>query len=159
MFADRARSRGQRPGLRPQGARLLGPGGRRPPDDHDRPRHRDRSVPGVPAGKRKAASATGKNWLFFGDQQAATDFLYREELHGLQQAGVLTRLDVAFSRDQAEKIYVQTRMLEQGEAFWQWLDEGGHVYVCGDAKRMAVDVDKAAAADRPEVRRPFGGGR
>lgn len=103
--------------------------------------------------ERKAAGATGKNWLFFGDQQAATDFLYREELHGLQQAGVLTRLDVAFSRDQAEKIYVQTRMLEQGEAFWQWLDEGGHVYVCGDAKRMAVDVDKALR----QIVQTFGG--
>ncbi len=93
--------------------------------------------------ERRATGAAGKNWLFFGDQQSATDFLYREELHELQQAGVLTRLDVAFSRDQAEKIYVQNRMLEHGAAFWQWLDEGGHVYVCGDAKRMAVDVDRA----------------
>lgn len=93
--------------------------------------------------ERRATAAPGKNWLFFGDQQSATDFLYRDELHELQQTGVLTRLDSAFSRDQVEKIYVQNRMLEHGAALWQWLDEGGHVYVCGDAKRMAVDVDRA----------------
>lgn len=93
--------------------------------------------------ERKAAAAPGKNWLFFGDQRAATDFLYREELAELAQTGCLTRLDVAFSRDQAEKIYVQNRMLENGAEFWSWLQAGAHVYVCGDAKRMAVDVDRA----------------
>jgi len=81
--------------------------------------------------------------LFFCEQHAATDFYYREELEALQKAGVLTRLDTAFSRDQADKIYVQHRMLEQGEMLWQWLEQGAHFCVCGDASRMAKDVDAA----------------
>lgn len=93
--------------------------------------------------ERKATAAPGKNWLFFGEQHTATDFYYREELETLQQAGVLTRLDTAFSRDQADKIYVQHRMLEQGEQLWQWLQQGAHFCVCGDASRMAKDVDAA----------------
>lgn len=93
--------------------------------------------------ERQAAQAPGRNWLFFGDQRAATDFLYREELEAFVARGVLTRLETAFSRDQVEKVYVQTRMLEQGEELWRWLQSGAHVYVCGDARRMAVDVDKA----------------
>ncbi|MBF4989418.1 sulfite reductase subunit alpha [Methylophilus sp. 14] len=93
--------------------------------------------------ERQATAAPGKNWLFFGEQHAATDFYYREELETLQQEGVLTRLDTAFSRDQAEKIYVQHRMLEQGEQLWQWLQQGAHFCVCGDANRMAKDVDAA----------------
>lgn len=93
--------------------------------------------------ERQATQATGKNWLFFGDQRGETDFLYREEMQALQTSGTLTRLDLAFSRDQEAKIYVQQRMLEQGAEFWNWLEAGAHVYVCGDAKRMAVDVDKA----------------
>lgn len=93
--------------------------------------------------ERQATAAPGKNWLFFGEQHAATDFYYREELETLQQAGVLTRLDTAFSRDQADKIYVQHRMLEQGEQLWQWLQQGAHFCVCGDASRMAKDVDAA----------------
>jgi sulfite reductase (NADPH) flavoprotein alpha-component len=92
---------------------------------------------------RQATGAGGKNWLFFGDQCRATDFLYEEELRRFQQDGLLTRLDVAFSRDQAEKVYVQTRMLERAADLWGWLEEGAHVYVCGDAKRMASDVDRA----------------
>jgi sulfite reductase (NADPH) flavoprotein alpha-component len=93
--------------------------------------------------ERKAVGATGKNWLFFGDQKAATDFLYEDELKDLRTAGVLTRLSTAFSRDQKQKIYVQTRMLEEAAELWAWLEAGAHFYVCGDAKRMAVDVDTA----------------
>ena len=93
--------------------------------------------------ERHAASAPGKNWLFFGDQCQATDFLFEEELNGYQQRGLLTRLDTAFSRDQAEKVYVQHRMLHRAADLWNWLEEGGHFYVCGDAQRMAADVDRA----------------
>jgi len=92
---------------------------------------------------RLASGATGKNWLFFGDQRAATDFLYQDELATLMKAGVLTRLDTAFSRDQAEKIYVQTRMMENATELFAWLEQGAHFYVCGDASRMAKDVDAA----------------
>lgn len=93
--------------------------------------------------ERQATAAQGKNWLFFGEQHIATDFYYREELEALQKSGVLHRLDTAFSRDQAEKIYVQHRMLEQGETLWQWLQQGAYFCVCGDASRMAKDVDAA----------------
>ena len=91
--------------------------------------------------ERRALGATGKNWLFFGDRSAATDFLYREELESMQKDNFLTRLDLAFSRDQEHKIYVQDRMLEQAPLFWSWLQDGATVYVCGDATRMAKDVD------------------
>lgn len=93
--------------------------------------------------ERRATGATGKNWLFFGDQKSSTDFLYKEEMEELQRDGFLTRLDLAFSRDQAEKIYVQHRMAEQAAELWSWLEEGAYFYVCGDAKRMAKDVDAA----------------
>ncbi|MCX6938883.1 MAG: sulfite reductase subunit alpha [Verrucomicrobia bacterium] len=93
--------------------------------------------------ERAATQAPGKNWLFFGDQKAATDFLYREELEALQRSGVLTRLDLAFSRDQAEKIYVQHRMLAAAAELFAWLEQGAYFYVCGDASRMAKDVDAA----------------
>ena len=93
--------------------------------------------------ERAATSAPGKNWLFFGDQKAATDFLYADELHALRASGVLTRLSLAFSRDQTEKIYVQHRMLENATELWAWLEQGAHFYVCGDASRMAKDVDAA----------------
>ena len=93
--------------------------------------------------ERQALGAGGKNWLFFGDQCQATDFLYQEELRKFQQDGLLTRLDTAFSRDQAEKIYVQDRMRDRARELWGWLEEGAHFYVCGDAKRMASDVDRA----------------
>ena len=92
---------------------------------------------------RRATGATGKNWLFFGDQQRACDLLYEEELAAWTADGSLTRLDLAFSRDQAEKIYVQDRMLENAAELWSWLEAGAHFYVCGDAKRMAKDVDLA----------------
>ena len=93
--------------------------------------------------ERAATGATGRNWLFFGDRSAATDFLYREELEQMSASGVLTRLDTAFSRDQAHKIYVQDRMLEHGADFFAWLEQGAAIYVCGDASRMAKDVDAA----------------
>jgi len=93
--------------------------------------------------ERRAVGASGKNWLFFGDQKAACDFLYREELEAMQKDGLLARLDTAFSRDQAEKVYVQNRMTENAGEIWSWLQEGGYFYVCGDAKRMAKDVDTA----------------
>ncbi len=93
--------------------------------------------------ERRAVGATGKNWLFFGDQRAALDFLYQDELEAMQKEGILTKLDTAFSRDQAEKVYVQDRMRENAGEIWSWLQEGGYFYVCGDAKRMAKDVDTA----------------
>ena len=93
--------------------------------------------------ERLAIGAKGKNWLFFGDQKRATDFLYEEQLLGWQKDGLLTNLDLAFSRDQAEKIYVQSRMLQRAKDLWAWLEEGAHFYVCGDASRMAKDVDQA----------------
>ena len=86
---------------------------------------------------------TGRNWLFFGDQHAATDFLYGDEFAGLQKSGRLHKLSTAFSRDQAEKIYVQHRMQEEGAELWRWLEKGAYFYVCGDAKRMAKDVHQA----------------
>jgi sulfite reductase (NADPH) flavoprotein alpha-component len=92
---------------------------------------------------RLVTGAKGKNWLFFGDQRCATDFLYEQQLTGWVKDGLLTRLDLAFSRDQAEKIYVQNRMLENGVELWSWLEAGAHFYVCGDAARMAKDVDNA----------------
>ncbi|WP_418515815.1 sulfite reductase subunit alpha [Curtobacterium flaccumfaciens pv. flaccumfaciens] len=93
--------------------------------------------------ERAVSGATGRNWLFFGDQHRDTDFVYRDELTELQEQGVLDRLDLAFSRDQAEKVYVQTRMLERSVELFDWLEDGGHVYVCGDASRMAKDVEAA----------------
>lgn len=93
--------------------------------------------------ERQAIAAHGRNWLFFGDQKRATDFLYRDELETMFKSGVLSKLDLAFSRDQAEKIYVQHRMLEHAKELWTWLEDGAHFYVCGDAKRMAKDVDAA----------------
>ena len=86
---------------------------------------------------------TGRNWLFFGDQHAKTDFLYADEFSDAQKAGHLHKLSTAFSRDQADKIYVQHRMEEEGAELWRWLQNGAFFYVCGDAKRMAKDVHAA----------------
>jgi len=93
--------------------------------------------------ERRATGAKGRNWLFFGDQKSATDFLYREELAELQRDGTLTRLDLAWSRDTAAKTYVQHRMLEHAAELFAWLEAGANFYVCGDASRMARDVDEA----------------
>jgi sulfite reductase (NADPH) flavoprotein alpha-component len=92
---------------------------------------------------RKAAKAKGRAWLFFGHQHEATDFLYRDEIEAFLADGTLTRLSAAWSRDGAEKVYVQDRMREAGPELWAWLRGGAHVYVCGDAKRMAKDVEHA----------------
>jgi sulfite reductase (NADPH) flavoprotein alpha-component len=92
---------------------------------------------------RKATKAPGKNWLFFGHQRSASDFFYADELNGMKTEGFLTRLSLAWSRDAGEKFYVQDRMREVGRDVWTWLAEGAHVYVCGDAKRMAKDVERA----------------
>ena len=93
--------------------------------------------------QRRAIGAKGKNWLFFGDQRMATDFMYRDELEMMQRDGILTKLDTAFSRDQTDKVYVQQRMREQARELFSWLEAGAHFYVCGDALRMAKDVDAA----------------
>ncbi len=93
--------------------------------------------------EREATKAPGKNWLFFGNPHEKLDYLYREQLEGMAEKGYLEKISLAFSRDQEEKIYVQDKMLEDGEALYQWLEEGGHFYVCGDASRMAKDVDTA----------------
>ncbi|TWT75850.1 Sulfite reductase [NADPH] flavoprotein alpha-component [Posidoniimonas polymericola] len=93
--------------------------------------------------EREATGAAGKNWLFFGDQHAATDFLYEEQLASMAAKGVLDKLSTAFSRDQETKVYVQDRMREEGAELFAWLEEGGSFFVCGDARRMAVDVDRA----------------
>ncbi|WP_406118800.1 molybdopterin-dependent oxidoreductase [Streptomyces anulatus] len=93
--------------------------------------------------ERRALGHPGPNWLFFGEQHRATDFYYRDELDALSRSGTLTRLDTAFSRDQRAKVYVQDRMREHGAQLWSWLRDGAHLYVCGDASRMAKDVDRA----------------
>jgi sulfite reductase (NADPH) flavoprotein alpha-component len=92
---------------------------------------------------RVAAGAKGRNWVFFGDQKQSTDFLYAEEWERYVAAGQVTRLDTAFSRDQINKVYVQDRMREQGAELWAWIQAGAYFFVCGDAKRMAKDVDTA----------------
>jgi len=93
--------------------------------------------------ERKQRGASGKNWLFFGDRQRDKDFLYQQELEQFFSEGLLTRFDQAFSRDQADKVYVQDRLLEQQAEVYQWLEDGASVFVCGDAKRMAPDVEQA----------------
>lgn len=93
--------------------------------------------------ERHVTGAKGKNWLFFGEQSRAQSYFYKDEWADLIKAGTLTRLDTAFSRDQEQKIYVQHRMAENGEELYRWLEEGAHFYVCGDASRMAKDVDAA----------------
>ncbi|MCM2361383.1 bifunctional nitrate reductase/sulfite reductase flavoprotein subunit alpha [Pseudomonas sp. SR18] len=93
--------------------------------------------------ERRAMGHQGRNWLFFGEQYAASDFYYQDELQGMQRDGLLTHLSLAFSRDQAQKIYVQDRIREQGAELWRWLQDGARLYICGDASHMAKDVDQA----------------
>ncbi|MBI4723980.1 MAG: sulfite reductase subunit alpha [Rhodomicrobium sp.] len=95
--------------------------------------------------ERQAIGAEGKNWLFFGHQRSAFDFFYEEELSAMKASGLLTRLSLAWSRDGSGKFYVQDRMRETGRDLWAWLQEGAHFYICGDAKRMAKDVERALA--------------
>ncbi len=93
--------------------------------------------------ERKATGAKGRNWVFFGNPHRATDFLYEDEFTAFLQEGTLQRLDLAWSRDQKEKLYVQHLMLQNGAELWSWLQDGAAFYVCGDASRMAKDVDQA----------------
>ena len=93
--------------------------------------------------ERQATGAKGDNWLFFGEQRQALDFLYKDQLEGMHKDGILTRLDTAFSRDQAKKVYVQDRMAEHSAELYAWLERGAYFYVCGDASRMAKDVETA----------------
>jgi sulfite reductase (NADPH) flavoprotein alpha-component len=94
--------------------------------------------------ERKAVGAKGENWLFFGSQREKCDYAYKEDFDQFQREGVLTRIDCAWSRDQAHKVYVQHLMLDNAAEIWKWIDaEGAHFYVCGDARRMAKDVDAA----------------
>ena len=93
--------------------------------------------------ERKAQGSSGKNWLFFGDRSKNTDYLYGDEWEAYQKDGILNQLDLAWSRDQAEKVYVQHKMLEKKAELWSWLNDGAVFYVCGDASRMAKDVDLA----------------
>ncbi len=93
--------------------------------------------------EREALAAHGKNWLFFGDQHQESDFLYEQQLAQWQASGLLTNLDTAFSRDSDKKVYVQDKMRQRGAELWSWLDAGAYFYVCGDASRMAADVDAA----------------
>ena len=93
--------------------------------------------------ERDARGASGKNWLFFGNPHFTQDFLYQLELQNYLKRGVLSKLDVAFSRDQAAKVYVQDKLRKHGAEVWQWLQDGAHLYICGDANRMAKDVQQA----------------
>lgn len=93
--------------------------------------------------ERKHSAATGKSWLFFGDQHRKTDYLYEDEWNTYLSDGHLSKIDLAFSRDQEEKIYVQDRMIENSKEIFEWLENGAHFYVCGDATRMAKDVNQA----------------
>ena len=90
--------------------------------------------------ERDARDASGDNWMFFGDQTFTQDFLYQVEWQNYLKSGLLTRMDVAFSRDQAEKVYVQDRLKEHASDVFAWLERGAHLYICGDANRMAKDV-------------------
>ncbi len=92
--------------------------------------------------ERLATQATGRNWLFFGERNRASDFYYSDFWLELEKQGRI-RLDLAFSRDQAEKVYVQHKMLEEKKSLWNWIQEGSYIYVCGDAEEMAKDVDAA----------------
>ncbi len=93
--------------------------------------------------ERQATGQTGDNWLFFGEQRRALDYLYQDQFEAMHRDGLLTRLDTAFSRDQAKKVYVQDRMAENAEEVYRWLERGAYFYVCGDATRMAKDVELA----------------
>ncbi len=118
------------------------------PEDHDAPIIMVGPGTGVAPFRaflqeRQALGARGRNWLVFGAQREQSDYFYKEDFDQFSADGILTRIDTAFSRDQAHKIYVQDRMIESSGEIWRWLEEGAHFYVCGDAKRMAKDVDAA----------------
>ncbi|KLI08695.1 molybdopterin oxidoreductase [Mycolicibacterium conceptionense] len=118
----------------------------RPPEDADTPMIMIGPGTGIAPFRgflqeRRALGHRGRNWLFFGDQHRDENFYYRDEFEEMAADGFLSRLDLAFSRDQANRVYVQHKMIERGAEVWRWLDEGAHLYVCGDAARMAKDVD------------------
>ena len=92
--------------------------------------------------QRAAEGAEGKNWLFFGNPHFTEDFLYQVEWQSYVKEGVLSRIDLAWSRDQQQKVYVQDKLREQGAELWRWINDGAHIYVCGDANRMAKDVEQ-----------------
>ena len=96
--------------------------------------------------ERDSTGAGGRNWLFFGDQHFVTDFLYQSELQNWLETGVLSRLEVAFSRDQKEKVYVQHKMVRHAAELFNWLDNGAHVYICGAKEPMSVDVENTLLA-------------
>jgi sulfite reductase (NADPH) flavoprotein alpha-component len=96
--------------------------------------------------EREAAAATGRNWLFFGEQRRAANFYHQNEFAAYAASGLLTRFETAFSRDQSQKVYVQHRIREAGREVWSWLNDGAYLYLCGDAERMAPDVDAAIHA-------------
>jgi sulfite reductase (NADPH) flavoprotein alpha-component len=96
--------------------------------------------------EREAAGSSGRSWLFFGDRHFRTDFLYQIEWQRLLKDGALSRMDVAFSRDQESKVYVQHRLMERGKDIYAWLEDGATLYVCGDANHMAPDVHEALLA-------------
>ncbi len=93
--------------------------------------------------ERQITGNKGKNWLFFGDQHRKTDYIYQSEIEQFQNSGILTKLDLAFSRDQSEKLYVQHKMAENGAELYHWIQDGAYIYICGDASRMAPDVHEA----------------
>ena len=93
--------------------------------------------------EREANEDKGDNWLLFGDRNKAHDYIYQDEIEAMQESGLLTKLDLAFSRDQDRKIYVQDKMIESGKEMFEWLERGGYFFICGDAYRMAKDVDAA----------------
>ena len=109
--------------------------------------------------EREAIGAKGPSWLFFGNQYIDFDFLYRQELDGFLDRRALTRLDIAFSRDKANKVYVQDRMLEHAAELWKWLEDGAYFYVCGDAKRNGARCGSDALSDRGRARPTLAGGR
>ena len=111
-------------------------------DHHDRPRHRLAPFRAF-LQERQATNAPGGNWLYFGHQRSDYDFFYKDELVAMRSSGLLSRLTLAWSRDGKEKIYVQHRMRDDGRDLWEWLTRGAHIYVCGDALRMAKDVERA----------------
>ncbi len=96
--------------------------------------------------ERDASGASGQNWLFFGEQHFATDFLYQTEIQGWLETGVLTRVNVAFSRDQVEKVYVQHKISKYGQEFYQWLQNGAYLYICGSKKPMSIEVEQTILA-------------
>ena len=130
----------------------------RPPEDGDAPMIMVGPGTGIAPFRgflqeRRALGHTGRNWLFFGDQHRGDNFYYRDDLEDMVRDGFLNRLDLAFSRDQVDRVYVQHKMLDYGADVWRWLEEGAHFYVCGDASRMAKDVDAALTDHHPDARR------